>query len=213
MILPGALSASPPTSPEVVLSIPPLIPFPSYPPLSSMRVTLKSHRSLSSSFTFEIISAILSSTSIHDLHFSLSIITQCILGSVPHTSPTHKPLPKVTSDFENNESRASTQFPPSKDFSCFWPSWFPLINLLFSPLPSLKITLSKALLLWKSLSVLLFPHICWMSVSPRDLSPSQTTHSLSWMSPRQLRQTLTKNKFIIFPFHILCWWFLLIYLP
>ena len=102
------------------------------------------------------------------------------------------------------QTSASSQFPSSGDFCCFWPCWAPFDE---SPGPALHLLLWKLLfqsrLTFESHSQCSSPLRLWLSVSPG--APAQVPFTnypfmVRDVTPRQHRHTLTRTRcFILFP--------------
>ena len=104
----------------------------------------------------------------------------------------------------STQTRASSQFPSSGDFSCFWPCGARFDESPGSALhPLLWKLLFQSRLTFESHSQCSSPLRLWMSVSP-DASaqvPFTNYPFMIWeISPRQHRHTLTKERFcMLFP--------------
>ena len=73
------------------------------PSPSSMLVIWKGNTNLPFSPTFETITVILFSIKTHNLHSSIPSLILWNLASIPHVSPAHKALPKVTRGSGNTQ--------------------------------------------------------------------------------------------------------------
>ena len=104
----------------------------------------------------------------------------------------------------STQTSASSQFPSSGDFSCFWPCGAPFDESPGSALhPLLWKLLFQSRLTFESHSQWSSPLRLWMSVSPD--APAQVPFTnypfmVRDISPRQHRHTLTKARFcMLFP--------------
>lgn len=147
--------------------------------LSSMRVTLKSNRSLPPPLPFETVSVILFSTSTHNFHSPRSIFTLCNLTSVPPHPQLIGLAPKLPAalDILKPEPLLSSHPPRTSCFfrpcgSLFYEalaSFLPSVeNHSFKVTPPLKVTLSCCS------SPTSFGCQCPLNLCPQI--PSQTTH-------------------------------------